>query len=67
MFRSMATFGRLLMVAIVIGAMILAGNSLVSAEEGHGHNHGNHDAPATPAPPMRPPTEAFVPLTSLKR
>ena len=49
MFRSMTTFGRLLMVAIVIGAMILAGNSLVSAEEGHNHGHGDHDAPATPA------------------
>lgn len=54
MFRSMTTFGRLLMVAIVIGAMILAGNSLVSAEEGHDHGHGDHDAPATPAPVEQP-------------
>ena len=52
MFRSMTTFGRLLMAAIVIGAMILAGNSLVSAKEGHGH--GDHDAPATPASAEQP-------------
>ena len=28
---------------------------------------GELPAPAAPAPPTRPPTEAFVPLTSLKR
>ena len=54
MFRSMATFGRLLMAAIIIGAMALAGNSLVSADEGHDHGHDSHDAPATPTPVEQP-------------
>lgn len=51
--RSLSNLGRMLLVAIVIGSLVQAGNSMVQAQEGHDHGH-HHTEEATPATAEQP-------------